>query len=93
MLSKSELLDACEAVEKAGAASEVVQILREFLPSLAPDDCPLGAREDWLDLHLMIQPRPPVAASSGWQTRLYEWMASLSLAARAPRWAVVRCRA
>jgi hypothetical protein len=93
MLSKHELSDACEAVEKAGQASEMVQILRELLPSLAPSDCPLDAREDWLDLHLMIQPRHSVAACAGWQTRLYDWVASLNLSACVPGCRVVRCRA
>ena len=92
MLSKSELREACEAVEKAAAASEMMQILREMLPTLSPEHCPAEARQDWLDLHLMIQPRPCAPASANWFTRLGAWMSKLRVGCCWP-WAMcsVRC--
>ncbi|MBS2038595.1 hypothetical protein JST97_26685 [bacterium] len=77
MLSKSELKEACETAEKESASSEVMQILREMLPTLRPDQCPSDAREDWLELNLMVQPRPLVTGPA-WPVRLRQWMSRLT---------------
>ena len=91
MLSKSELREACETAEMAPAASELVQILREMLPTLSPEECPADAREDWLSLNLMIQPRPAAVTSPAWLTRLRNWLSGLT--APAPSYALASARA
>lgn len=93
MLSESDLREACETAERESATSEVMQILREMLPTLCPDQCPDDAREDWLDLNLMIQPRPMALASPNWLIRLCERMSRLSLGMPAPTYALARVRA
>lgn len=93
MLSKSDLREACETAEKESANSEVMQILREMLPTLCPDQCPGDAREDWLELNLMIQPRPLTVASPAWLLRLRERLSKLSLGTPTPTYALARVRA
>lgn len=91
-MTRSELKEACELVESASTSCEMVQVLREMLPELGPDQCPVGAQEEWLELHLMVQPRPVRAAGIGWFSRLSDWMSKLSLPAKPPRCVLARVR-
>lgn len=79
MLSKSELKEACETAEKESATSELMKSLQEKLPTFSPDQCPSDAREEWLELNLMVQPRPLLVSNPGWLVRLREWMSKASL--------------